>query len=236
MSEEKNELASPINEERLFPVLSVLKEEDAKAVLALIADLQDTWVKRQIFRTETEMRVSVLNDGSFPTQASKYWQSVREQSAMLDNLIAMSFDIRRNEIKRLQLLKKLEETEDELDRKEIEIDLDENLYAKASMDQTAGDRVREIKKWAELKAELNDGTFDAMNPNTHQAESLHHRLAYRASALNDNSDPTEISNVMGQLQTMQRLKQQNLLTHEQVMQQKQLAQQAQQPVPSQQPE
>jgi hypothetical protein len=152
---------------------------------------------------------------------------------MLDNLISMSFDMRRNEIKRLKLLKKLEETEDELDRKEIEIDLDENLFGKAAMDQTAKDRVREIKKWAEIKAELNDGTFDAMNPNTHQAESLHHRLAYRASALNENSDPTEISNVMGQLQTMERLKQQNLLTHEAVIAQKQLTQQ---PVPPQQPE
>jgi hypothetical protein len=232
MSEDKQELASPINEERLFPVLSVLKEDDANAILALKTDLQDTWVKKQIFRTETEMRVSVLNDGSFATPAAKYWQSVREQSAMLDNLISMSFDMRRNEIKRLKLLKKLEETEDELDRKEIEIDLDENLFGKAAMDQTAKDRVREIKKWAEIKAELNDGTFDAMNPNTHQAESLHHRLAYRASALNENSDPTEISNVMGQLQTMERLKQQNLLTHEAVIAQKQLTQQ---PVPPQQP-
>jgi hypothetical protein len=232
MSEDKQELASPINEERLFPVLSVLKEDDANAILALKTDLQDTWVKKQIFRTETEMRVSVLNDGSFATPAAKYWQSVREQSAMLDNLISMSFDMRRNEIKRLKLLKKLEETEDELDRKEIEIDLDENLFGKAAMDQTAKDRVREIKKWAEIKAELNDGTFDAMNPNTHQAESLHHRLAYRASALNENSDPTEISNVMGQLQTMERLKQQNLLTHEAVVAQKQLTQQ---PVPPQQP-
>ena len=235
MSEDKQELASPINEERLFPVLSVLKEDDANAILALKTDLQDTWVKKQIFRTETEMRVSVLNDGSFATPAAKYWQSVREQSAMLDNLISMSFDMRRNEIKRLKLLKKLEETEDELDRKEIEIDLDENLFGKAAMDQTAKDRVREIKKWAEIKAELNDGTFDAMNPNTHQAESLHHRLAYRASALNENSDPTEISNVMGQLQTMERLKQQNLLTHEAVVAQKQLTQQVQQPVPPQQP-
>lgn len=221
MLEDKNELISPVKEQ-LFPVISVLKENDAEAILALKADLQDTWVKKQIFRTETEMRVSVLNDGKFPTPGAKYWQAVREQSAMLDNLITMSFEMRRNEIKRLKLLKKLEETQDELDRREIEIDLDENLFVKAAMDQTARDRVREIKKWAEIKAELNDGSFDTSDPNTHQAESLHHRLAFRAGALNEHSDPSEVSSVIGQLQTMERLKAQNALTHEQVIEQKKL--------------
>lgn len=225
MSEIKDEIASPINEERLFPVLSVLKEGDAQAVLALKADLQDTWVKKQIFRTETEMRVSVLNDGLFPTPASKYWQSVREQSAMLDNLITMSFDMRRNEIKRLKLLKKLEETTDDLERAEIEIDLDENLFAKAAMDQTAADRVREIKKWAEIKAELNDGSFDAMSPNTHQAQSLHQTLSNRAQSLGDGTSPSEVMNVIGPLQTMERLKAQNALSHEAIEEQKRLANQ-----------
>ena len=46
--------------------LSELKEE-----------LQDTIQKVQKYRTETEMRVSVLNDASHPTPASKYWQCVR---------------------------------------------------------------------------------------------------------------------------------------------------------------
>ena len=32
--------------------------------------------------------------------------------------------------------------------KEIEIDLDENLFQKAQMDQVAKDRVREIQKWS----------------------------------------------------------------------------------------
>jgi hypothetical protein len=90
------------------------------------------------------------------------------------------------------------------------------------MEQVAHDRVREIQTWSKLKLELNDGSFDDKEVNTHQAVSLHHRLAFRASALNEHSDPTEVSNVMGQLQTMERLKQQNALTHENVMAQKQL--------------
>jgi hypothetical protein len=221
MQEQQDKSLSPVNNQ-LFPVISVLKEKDANLILSLKEDLQDTWVKKQIFRTETEMRVSVLNDISFPTPAAKYWQAVREQSAMLDNLIGMSFDMRRNEVKRLKLLKKLTEVTDDLEKSEIEIDLDENLYQKASLDQTAKDRVREIEKWAEIKSELNDGSFDAMDPNTHQAQSLHHILASRAQALNATSDSTEVLNIMGPLQTMERLKQQNLLTHKNVIEQQKL--------------
>ena len=40
----------------------------------LTNELRDTWTKKQIFRTETEMRFSVLNDLRYPNNASKYWQ------------------------------------------------------------------------------------------------------------------------------------------------------------------
>ena len=87
----------------LKPILSVLKEEDAQAVVKLKDELTDTWTKKQIFRTETEMRISVLNDGKHPTQASKYWQSVREQNAMFEALMGLSFDLRKNNVKRLTM-------------------------------------------------------------------------------------------------------------------------------------
>ena len=48
--------------EDLKPILSVLGEEDSKAVAVLRDELVDNWRKKQIFRTETEMRISVLND------------------------------------------------------------------------------------------------------------------------------------------------------------------------------
>jgi hypothetical protein len=171
------------------------------------------------------MRVGVLSDGKFPTPAAKYWQSVREMSAHFDALMALSFDLRRTTVDRLKLEKKMKEAEeagDELEIMSLQIDLDQNLYGRACMEQVAHDRVREIQTWSKIKTELNDGTFDTQEVNTHQAESLHHRLAFRASALNEHSDPTEVSNVIGQLKTMERLKAQNALTHEQVMAQKQL--------------
>lgn len=220
--EENNQLAIT---EDLKHILAVLKPNDAQEILRLKDELSDNWNKKQIFRTETEMRVSVLNDGKFPTPAAKYWQAVREMSAHFDAMMNLSFDMRRSEVERLKLEKKMKEAQESGDKLEImsvQIDLDQNLYNKACMEQVAHDRVREIKTWSKLKTELDDGTFDTQEVNTHQAVSLHHRLAYRASALNEHSDPTEVANVMGQLQTMERLKKQNALTHEQVMAQKQL--------------
>ena len=106
---EKQETKDLTITDDLKPILSVLKEEDAKAVVALKEELTDTWTKKQIFRTETEMRISVLNDGKHPTQASKYWQSVREQNAMFEALMGLSFDLRRNQVERLRLERKLEQ-------------------------------------------------------------------------------------------------------------------------------
>jgi hypothetical protein len=220
-TQQNNQLAIP---EDLQNILAVLKPEDAKEVLRLKEELADNWNKKQIFRTETEMRVSVLNDAKHPTPASKYWQSVREMSAHFDAMMGLSFEMRRNEVKRLRLEKKMKEAEekgDQLDIIEAQIDLDENLYAKACMEQVAHDRVREIQTWSKIKSELNDGTFDDQNVDTHQAESLQLKLTNRVQSLNANSDPSEIINAVGPLQTLNRLKQEGntLLTFDQAKKQ-----------------
>jgi hypothetical protein len=194
--------------EDLHHILNVLKPHDAEAVLILKEELADNWNKKQIFRTETEMRISVLNDAVHPTPASKYWQSVREMGAHFDALMGLTFNLRRNELKRLQLekeLKKASYEEDNLKGLELEIDMDENLYEKACMVQTAHDRVREIQTWSKIKTELNDGTFDSQNVNQHQAQSYRLTLQNRVSALNDKSDSSEVINALGPLQTVERL-------------------------------
>jgi hypothetical protein len=194
--------------EDLKPILSVLKEEDAKQILALKDELADNWNKKQIFRTETEMRVSVLNDAKHPTAASKYWQSVREMSAHFDALMGLSFDMRRNAIERLKLEKKMEKAldkGDELKQMELQVDLDENLYGRANMEQVAHDRVREIQTWSKIKAELNDGTFDNQNVNTHQSKSMKLYLENRVKSLSPNSEVSEVINALGPLNTINRL-------------------------------
>ena len=195
--------------EDLKPIISVLKPEDAQAIVALKEELTDTWIKKQIFRTETEMRVSVLNDAKHPTNASKYWQSVREMSAMFDALMGLSFDLRRNQIDRLKLERSMQEAidnDDDIAQMEIQIDLDANLYSRANMEQVAHDRVRELNLWSKLKEELVDGTFDTQNVNSHQAESLQLTLQNRVQALGQHAGPSEVINAAGPLLTMNRLK------------------------------
>lgn len=208
--EEQNKNHQLATADDLKPILSVLGKEDAEVVLALREELADNWAKKQIFRTETEMRVSVLNDAKHPTAASKYWQSVREMSAHFDAMMNLSFEIRRNQVERLKLERKMEEaidTGEDLDQMELQISLDENLYNRAIMEQVAHDRIREISTWSRIKNELDDGTFDTQQVNSHQAESLRLALENRALALGPNSSDAEKINAIGPLQTIQRLSQ-----------------------------
>tara|TARA_B100002019_G_scaffold164943_1_gene142473 strand:- start:556 stop:1290 length:735 start_codon:yes stop_codon:yes gene_type:complete len=194
--------------EDLKPILSVLGEEDSKAIAVLRDELVDNWKKKQIFRTETEMRISVLNDAKHPTDASKYWQSVREMGAMFDALMGLSFDLRRNDLKQEKLHRKLlkaQEKGDDLKERELQIDIDQNLWEKANMRSTAHDRVRELRTWSKIKDELDNGTFDNQNVDAHQAVSYTHTLANRVKSLSEHSQPAEIVNAAGPLQTVQRL-------------------------------
>jgi len=207
MNQEKNPIALAVQgQEDLLPILQVLQEEQAEAITALKQELKDNWNKRQIFRTETEMRISVLNDAKHPTEASKYWQSVREMGAMFDALMGLSFDIRRNDIKRKKIERKLAKATDDLKIQSLQVDLDQNLYERAHMEQTAKDRVRELTLWSKIKDELDTGEFDTQNVNSHQAESYKLALGNRVKALNQNSGPAEIINAAGPLSTVERLK------------------------------
>ncbi len=195
-------------------LIQELNETDAKSVLCIKDELYDNWKKKQIFRTDTEMRISVLNDAKFPTRASKYWQAVREMSAMFDALISLTFDIRKNKLERLRLEKKFQiltsnADHDPLDLIELQIELDKNAYENAVMFQIAGDRIRELKNWSIIKKELDDGTFDINDVNSHQVESLHQYFANRVNSLNSSSAPGEVLNAIGPFQSITRLKNAN---------------------------
>jgi len=185
---------------------SLLEVEDAKDFKAMTSELRDTWTKKQMFRTETEARFSVLQDNRYPTRAAKYWQCVREQSSYLDNLMTLSFEYRRNQAKIAWLERKLEKEEDEYKAENYKIDLDEKRYMKASMEKTAHHRMREIKMWSKLKKEFNDGSFNDKDVNVHQLESYGRQYAEKAKQLTDNSSDTDKFNVLGQLQSLQRIK------------------------------
>jgi hypothetical protein len=185
---------------------NLLEQEDLSDFKGMVDELRDTWTKKQMFRTETEARFSVLQDNRYPTKASKYWQCVREQSSYLDNLMTLSFDYRRNEAKIKWLEGKVEKEEDEYKATKYKIDLDEAIFAKASMEKVAKHRMREIKMWSGLKKEFNDGSFNDKDVNQHQLESYGMQYHEKAKTLNANSSESEIFNVMGQLNSLQRIK------------------------------
>ena len=185
---------------------NLLDAEDVSKFRELTGELRDTWTKKQVFRTETEMRISVLQDAKYPTNASKYWQCVREQNVFLENLMTLSFDARRNEVKLKKLKQKLETEKDPIKLELLQIDIDEKTYSVANMQLVARDRMREIKLWSALKKEFDDGSFNTKDVNRHQLDSYAIIMKNKAATLTQGSSQPEVFNVLGQLQSIERVK------------------------------
>ena len=208
MTKEKRNIKELIEKEA--PNLNnILEPEDVSVFKQMTEELRDTWTKKQMFRTETEMSFSVLNDAKYPTKAAKYWQCVREQNVFLENLMSLSFDYRRTEVKIKRLQEKLDKEEDPLKKELLQIDIDEKVYGKASMQLVARDRMREIKLWSKFKKKFDDGSFDTKNVNTHQLNSYHLTMRNKAETLTQGSSQPEVFNVLGQLQSIERIKKEN---------------------------
>ena len=185
---------------------NLLEIEELKDLKEMTSELKDTWTKKQVFRTETEARFSVLQDNRYTTPAAKYWQCVREQATYIDNLMILSFEYRRNQAKINKLEEQIETEKDKHEKVNFEIDLDECRFSKASMERQAHHRMREIKMWSKLKKEFDDGSFNTEDVNQHQLESYGRQYAIKAQNLTENSDDADKFNVLGQLESLQRIK------------------------------
>jgi len=189
-------------------LMVLLDKSEASEFKRMVPELQDNWAKKQMFRTETEMRFSVLSDNKYGSNAAKYWQSVREQNTHFENLMSLSFEYRKNDVEIEKLKHKITEDPnvDKFEKKLAKIELEEKLYARASMELTAKARMREISTWSKLKKEFHDGKFDDKDVNTHQAESYMHVLEQRKATLTPTSSQPEVFNVLGQLETLKRVR------------------------------
>jgi len=202
----KENIKSLIESESDVHLNNLLPTEDVNIFKEMVEELKDTWTKKQVFRTETEARISVLQDMKYPNKASKYWQCVREQNVFLENLMTLSFEYRRNDIKIKRLEKKLKDEKDQLKKELWKVDLDEKTFSKASMELVAKDRMREIKMWSKLKIEFDDGTFDTKDVNRHQLESYHQIMKNRVETITSGTSQPEVFNAVGQLKTIERVK------------------------------
>ena len=204
MNKEKRNIATKLETESKY-LTNILDKEDVKDFKKLIPELQDTWMKKQMFRTETEMRFSVLSDNKYPTKAAKYWQSVREQNTHFENLVHLSFDARKNEVEIEKLQRDIKKEKDPIDKKMKQIELEEKLYGKAQMELVAKHRMREVATWSKLKKEFDDGNFDKKDVNSHQAHSYLLRLQHQKNTITPGTSQPEVFNVLGQIDTLERV-------------------------------
>jgi hypothetical protein len=205
MTSEKRNITTKLETESKY-LTNILDKEDVKSFKKLIPELQDTWMKKQMFRTETEMRFSVLSDNKYPTRAAKYWQSVREQNTHFENLVHLSFDARKNDVEIKKLERDIKKEKDPLEKELKQVELEEKLYGKASMELVAKHRMREVATWSKLKKEFHDNSFDDKDVNTHQADSYLLRLEEQRKTITPGTSQPEVFNVMGQLDTLKRVK------------------------------
>jgi len=187
-------------------LMVLLDRSEASEFKKMVPELQDTWVKKQMFRTETEMRFSVLSDNKYGTNAAKYWQSVREQNTHFENLMHLSFDYRKNDVEIKKIHREIKKEKDPLEKELKQIELERKLYGRAGMELQAKARMREISTWSKLKKEYHDGKFDDQDVNTHQAESYMHQLEQKKLTLTPGSSQPEVFNVLGQLETLKRVR------------------------------
>ena len=184
-----------------FPVLS---DKQNKELAELKQELTETVEKNQIYRTEAEMRFSVLQDGKQPTNATKYWQCVREQAGMYEELTRDSFAYRNLIIDIEESKEKLKEETNKFEKRRLEIKIDELEFGLNGLLRVAKDRYREIKLWSKLKKEFDDGSFD--NTDVYNFEigkkAMEIRLQKRAVTLTQGSNQAEVLNVLGPLATI----------------------------------
>jgi len=161
--------------------VDILEKDDLVSVSKLSKELQRVFEVKQVWRTETEMRYSVLNDVSFPTPASKYWQCVREQDSFFSNLVQLSCDYQKSQGE-LELLEiEFDEIKGASKKSKAlrmikDAEIKQKKFALMNMRLQAHDRVREISLWEQLKQEqMAKDDFNIDDVVAHQKESYKKR-------------------------------------------------------------
>ena len=180
---------------------SILEQKDIDSISEMSDELKETFLKVQVFRTRTEMEVSVLNDINFPTHASKYWQAVREQNVMFQELVNLSYDYRKNVIEIKIKEREMQKETDELKRELIQIDIEKTTFALRNQEKTAKARIVEIQEWSDIKKIEEYSMIDSEleNVNNHQLISYTKRWINQSILMGANGSPSERQNLLGQL-------------------------------------
>lgn len=189
-----------------FNVISksdILVQEDWEKLAPLTQELQTTFLKSQLFRTRTEMEVSVLDDLKHPTPASKYWQAMREQNVMFQEMVMLSYEYRKNIVEIKKLTRDLEKEEDELEKELLQIEIDKKIFTSRNQERTAKDRIRELKAWSEIKEREGSrmNKEELADVDNHQLISYTKKWINQSIVMGDSGSPAERQNLLGQLRS-----------------------------------
>lgn len=182
---------------------SILTKEDTDTIATLQNELQDTFLHSQLFRTRTEMEVSVLDEIHFPTPDSKYWQSMREQNVHYTELVNLSYEYRKNNIEIKKLERDLNNEQDDLEQELLKIEIERKNFAKLVMERTAKDRIREIQQWHEIKQNLLPSLkYSLVDVDQHQLTSYTREFIREGMGVNEHTGIAEKNNILGKMLTV----------------------------------
>ena len=155
----------------------VLDSKDSSIIEKNEKELEKAHSTNQHYRTETEMNASVL--AKFPSVEAKYWQCVREETMMLDNLTANSIDFmtKSGELELLQIeLSDLGDSGIDKARKKIkEGEIQMKRLQILKVQQEAHYRAVEIKHWEKIKKRLSKNIESKLMEDV----ELHQRESYK---------------------------------------------------------
>lgn len=201
--------------------IDLLRKEDLDKLRELLPELRHNWETQTIWRTETLMRYSVLNDIDCPDRESKYYQAKTEQLVFFEQLFTLAFEYQK-QLKKLEIIEaEVEELQDKLNddlksyqikkiQAEIgikEIEKKELAYNLENMKIQARERMREIVTWSKIKNELDDGSFDIDDVDKSQLISLMRRyiqVTWAAVSTNNQNDPSSMVNILAHYETLGR--------------------------------
>lgn len=181
----------------------ILTKKDIDKLIPLTQELKETFLKAQVFRTRTEMEISILNDIKHPTPSSKYWQATREQDVMFNELVMLSYNYRKALIKMKLKKEKMDKEEHPLKKELIQVDIEKAMFMLKNQEKIAKERIRELQAWSEIKTREAGRMSESelADVDNHQLISYTQRWIKQSMEMGAGGSPSERQNLFGQLRS-----------------------------------
>jgi len=195
----------------------ILSGDDLDCLYECMPDIIQAHFTTQIFRTRTEMEISVLNDVMFPTPDAKYWQAVREMNVHVENLFLLIFDYGQKLLDADLLdheiaFEKMSEGlpyEAVIKQRKKALELMKLKFELFMMQREAHHRIREIAEWSSIQNKLRPRLVcDDRDVDAHQLVSYSVRFlkeAYAASRSGSGLGVEAMRNLIAHVETALRL-------------------------------